>query len=87
MRKIVTAVLAATIAIAASGCGEEDLGGAPEVKGLSLPSAEQKLKAAGFNADVSSDGLFGVVVEENWVVCEQGSPAGKLVPLDVSRDC
>lgn len=70
-----------------SGCGGDDLGGAPEVTGLSLPSANQKLKAAGFNSDVSSDALFGVIVEENYIVCDQSEPAGKLVPLEVSKDC
>ena len=79
--------LIAAAAITLGGCGEEDTGGAPEVKGLSLPSAEQKLKAAGFNADVSSDALFGVVVKENYIVCDQSAPAGKLVPLEVSKDC
>ncbi len=74
-------------AIGVGGCGEADLGDAPDVRGLSLPSAESQLKKAGYNADVSSDGAFGVIVEENWVVCEQDTPVGKLVPIDVSRDC
>ena len=78
---------AVATALAASGCGGDDLGSAPDVRGLSLPSAEQRLKQAGFNADVSSDGTFGVIVESNWVVCDQSTPVGKLVPLDVSRDC
>ena len=81
------AALAATCVLAFGGCGEDDTGGAPEVQGLSLPSAEQKLKAAGFNADVSSDALFGVVIKENYIVCDQSEPAGKLVPLEVSKDC
>lgn len=87
MRKGIAAVAtAATLLVA--GCGEEDdLGAAPDVRGLSLPSAEQQLKKSGFNADVSSDGVFGVVIEENWIVCDQSTPVGKLVPLDVSKDC
>lgn len=76
----------ATIAacIALIGCGE-DLGGAPDVKGLNLPDAKVRLKQAGFSTTVTSDGLFGVIIEENFTVCEQDTPNGKLVPLEVAK--
>ena len=86
MRKTFAALIA-TGALALAGCGGNDTGGAPEVEGLSLPSAKQKLKAAGYNADVSSDALFGVIIESNFIVCDQTEPSGKLVPLEVSKDC
>ena len=31
--------------------------------------------------------MFGVIVEENYTVCSQEAPKGKLVPLDVSKEC
>jgi hypothetical protein len=79
-------VVTCTLALGACG-GDGGTGGAPNVEGLSLPAAKQRLQNAGYNADVSSDGLFGVIVEENWVVCDQSEPSGHLVPLDVSKDC
>ena len=87
MRKALATVAALAVLGLASCGGSEDLGSAPDVRGLSLPTAEQQLKKSGFSADVSSDGLFGVLVEENWTVCDQSSPKGRLVPLDVSKDC
>jgi hypothetical protein len=77
----------AVLAVLVGGCGDADLGGAPDVRGLSLPDAERQLKGAGMSASVTSDGLFGVVIRENWTVCEQDSPNGKLVPLEVSKQC
>jgi hypothetical protein len=71
---------------AAVGCGG-GIGDAPDVRGLSLPSAERQLQRENYRADVTSDGLFGVIVEENWTVCEQHEPKGRLVPLEVSKDC
>jgi hypothetical protein len=70
-----------------AGCGGDDLGDAPDVRGLSLPAAERTLKQQNYSADVTSDGLFGVIVEENWTVCEQKEPQGRLVPLEVSKNC
>lgn len=85
LRKTIAALtVAGVLALAACGGGTGD---APDVRGLSLPAAEKQLKNAGYNTDVSSDGVFGVVVEENWIVCDQSEPKGQLVPLDVSRDC
>jgi hypothetical protein len=86
MRSIAVLSLAAMV-LALTSCGEPDLGNAPDVRGLSLPTANKQLKKANFSSDVTSDGLFGVIVEENWVVCDQASPKGRLVPLEVSREC
>lgn len=81
---MVLCVLAATVLVA---CGEEELGAAPDVRGLSLPSAEKQLQDAGYEPDVQSDAVFGVIVESNWVVCDQHEPEGKLVPVEVDREC
>jgi beta-lactam-binding protein with PASTA domain len=42
----------------------------PGVVGLSVPAAEHLLRAAGFRYDaVGEDGLFGIIVPQNWTVC------------------
>lgn len=78
-------VLTALIAAIASGC-QDDLQGAPDVQGLALPDARRELKRAGYEPSVQAkDGTFGVIVEENWSVCEEHSPKGRLVPLEVKK--
>jgi hypothetical protein len=86
MKKLAgVAILAAAISV--SACGTADLHGAPNVKGLALPDAEQQLKEAGFTPSIKTDALFGVIVPEHFSVCNEGSPNGKLVPLTVSKEC
>jgi hypothetical protein len=80
-------IVALSVCAVLVSCGGGGTGGAPDVRGLSLPSAERVLKQDNYRADVSSDGLFGVIVEENWTVCEQSEPKGRLVPLEVSKEC
>jgi beta-lactam-binding protein with PASTA domain len=46
----------------------------PGVVGLSLPDAKARL--SGFDVDVVSDSLFGVVDEDNWDVIEQDPAEG-----------
>jgi hypothetical protein len=79
--------LTVAAALALGACGQEDLGGAPDVKGLTLDVAEQQLKHAGFGVSVKDDALFGVVIPSHFTVCKQHSPSGKLVPVDVSKQC
>lgn len=85
MVRLTTAVLCAAIAL--SACGDDDLKGAPNVKGLALPEANAQLKKAGYSSSVKSDAILGVLVESNFTVCKVHSPNGKLVPLDVSKQC
>lgn len=87
MRKAAVAVFAVMVVMAGGACGEKDLGGAPDVRGLPLPDAKGQLKKAGFGASETSDALFGVVIEENFTVCDQDTPKGNLVPLKVSKAC
>lgn len=50
-------------------CGGEDPAG-PDVTGMTLPQAKTALKKAGVTAQVhAKDAMFGVLVEENFVVC------------------
>lgn len=77
----------AVIVVAFAGCGSENLRGAPNVKGLALPDAKAQLQQAGFSASVKSDATFGVIIESHFTVCNEHTPVGKLVPLDVSKQC
>jgi hypothetical protein len=43
--------------------------------------------AAGWEPSAKSDALFGVIVESNFAVCDQNTPVGKIVPLEVSKRC
>lgn len=80
------ATLAASLTLGLTACGG-GTGGAPDVKGLPLPDAKRQLKQAGYSSAVTSDATFGVVVEQNFTVCDQDKPKGKLVPLKVSKQC
>jgi beta-lactam-binding protein with PASTA domain len=60
----------------------------PEVTGLALPEAKSVLLAKGYRTSVKAENaMFGVIVEQNFTVCDQDDPRGKLVPLDVSKEC
>jgi len=85
LRPMVVALVAAA-GFAMSGCNE-DLGGAPNVKGLTLDVAQQQLKKAGFGISAKDDSMFGVVIPTHFTVCAQHTPSGKLVPVDVSKQC
>lgn len=81
------AITGITIAMLLAACGGTDLKGAPNVKGLALPDARTQLREAGFGASVTSDAMFGVVIESHYTVCKEHAPNGMLVPLEVSKDC
>ena len=65
----------------------------PDVLGLQLDVALSDIERAGFTDDVEllGGGLFGVVDESNWTVCEQEPIAGQAVSaaprLTVDRSC
>jgi hypothetical protein len=65
----------------------------PDVVGEPLNVAKVAIESAGFSGEVevNGGGLFGVVVEENWVVCEQAPAAGDDIEtaptLAVDREC
>ena len=65
----------------------------PDVKGQQLDVALSDIERAGVEDEVEvlGGGLFGVVDESNWQVCEQMPAAGQTVTdaprLTVERDC
>jgi colicin import membrane protein len=87
------------IAAVAASCGSSTAGQGdkattmPAVTGKTLDDAKSAIKDAGYGDEVKVDGggLFGVVVESNWEVCEQNPAAGTTVAgtptLTVARSC
>lgn len=65
----------------------------PDVTGQRLDVAKSDIERAGFADDVEvlGGGVFGVVDESNWEVCEQSPSAGEVVTgtprLTVDRSC
>ncbi|WP_436793479.1 PASTA domain-containing protein [Actinospongicola halichondriae] len=86
-----------TLLAATAGCGSsEDTATAkvmPDVIGQQLDDALSVIEAAGIEAEVDVDGggLFGIVDESNWRVCDQTPGAGAEVDqsprLSVDRSC
>jgi hypothetical protein len=60
---------------------------APDVVGQRLDVAKAELRSAGYSARVSGGGVFGIVVDRNWVVCAQEPPSGDRVDINVDRSC
>lgn len=87
LKAIASSAAIISIAVLSACGGSEDIGAAPDVRGLVLPDAEAKLERAGYSASVSDDAMFGVLVPSHYTVCSESSPEGKLVPIDVSKDC
>src|SRR4051794_18074938 len=64
----------------------------PDLTCVRLDRAKDQLRTRGLRARVRGGGLFGIVVESNWVVVSQtpsgGSlPKGGVVTIYVDRDC
>ncbi|HEX7195344.1 MAG TPA: hypothetical protein VF364_00765 [Candidatus Limnocylindria bacterium] len=61
--------------------------------GKKLDVAKSAIKAAGFEDDITVDGggVFGVIKESNWEVCDQSpTPAGvvsEAPQLTIDRSC
>lgn len=87
LTKLWTICGAVCVALQFTGCGGEAAPG-PSVVGFQLPDAEKQLDNAGIHYTVKSNGLFGVLVEENWTVCKEVKISDVAVRLEVSKtDC
>lgn len=81
-------------AVALAGCSEEvPPPNMPDVTGLTLDVALSDIERAGYEGEpeILGGGLFGVLEEANWVVCEQlpapGEPLDVTPRLNVDREC
>lgn len=87
------AVLVCLAFIAGCGSGSDEASVMPDVVGEGLDVAKSDLSAAGISEDdleVVGGGMFGVVVESNWTVCEQSPSPGSTasdVRVIVDRTC
>jgi hypothetical protein len=90
MRKAVLPTVAVMLAVALNACSGEK-SPVPDVVGERLDVARSDAEAAGYDVEVLGGGVFGVVVEANWSVCEQrpepGAPEEDSVTLIVDRTC
>ena len=83
---------ALVVVVALAGCAGEDPV-MPDITGQKLDAAQIAIQDAGVDDDVEVDGggLFGVIDESNWVVCEQSPGAGEALTsaprLVVDRSC
>jgi Domain of unknown function (DUF4839)/PASTA domain len=74
-----------------AGCGPDPV--MPDVTGKRLDVAKSDIKHAGFKdkVEVLGGGVFGVIRESGWQVCDQSPAAGKVVTdaprLTVDRSC
>src|SRR4051794_41053781 len=81
------------ILVGLSGCGAGKDPAMPDVTGKKLDVAQSDIKRAGFEGkpEVLGGGVFGVIKESNWEVCEQTPAPGELLTkaprLKVDRGC
>jgi hypothetical protein len=84
MRKIAYFLLVVISATLLAGCGEDAAG--PDVRGMTLPDAKAALADAGITASThATDAAFGVLVEENFVVCDVEAVNEQMVRLEVAK--
>ena len=84
---------ALVLALGLTGCGSSEQSVMPDVVGTQLDTAKSDIERSGFGGDVEvlGGGIFGIVNDPNWQVCEQLPPAGESVTdaprLTVDRSC
>jgi len=58
----------------------------PSIEGVNLARADQILKDKGWSPTIVEDDVaFGVTIRENFTVCDQKDPKGRLVPIKVAK--
>lgn len=81
-------IVAVTLVLGLAGCGgtPAEAPTMPDVVGLKLDAALSDIKRAGIKdkVEVLGGGVFGIVDESNWEVCEQLPEAGA-APTDAPR--
>lgn len=92
LRGAIQAVVAASLLLALTACGPGEPSLMPDVVGQRLDIAKSDIERAGFASDVEiiGGGLFGVIDDRNWMVCEQDPAPGESISnprLIVEREC
>ncbi|GAA1465154.1 PASTA domain-containing protein [Microbacterium thalassium] len=90
--RIAPAAASLLLVLALAACGSGEPAVMPEVVGKQLDVAKSDIERAGFGDDIEvvGGGIFGVLDDSNWVVCEQEPAAGADVAaprLVVDREC
>jgi hypothetical protein len=80
------------VGLALAGCGSSSTEPkrVPNVVGMNLKAAEDRLDGRGLRYEAVGGGTFGIVVRSRWAVCRQRPVAGKRaerVTLYVARTC
>jgi hypothetical protein len=90
VRKIAIYIFVAAMALGASACSRQH-DPVPNVVGERLDVAKINVAEAGYTPNVLGGGVFGVVVDANWTVCEQrpapGTASADEIQLIVDRAC
>ncbi|MCA0250802.1 MAG: DUF732 domain-containing protein [Actinobacteria bacterium] len=88
-----TIALVLVLGLGLAGCGSPAAPVMPDVLGKTLDVAKSDIKRVGFKdtVEVLGGGLFGILDEKNWMVCEQTPSAGDVIAdnprLVVDRSC
>lgn len=80
----------ALLPLLAAACGGGTAARVPDVRGEPLDVAEHRLQARGLGFEEVGGGAFGIVVRDNWTVCDQEPRPGRrarTVRLVVDREC
>src|SRR5262245_30825866 len=90
--RAVRIVSIAIVGLLLAGCGaaKTEPKRVPNVVGLNLKAAEDRLDERGLRYEAVGGGTFGIVVRSRWAVCRQRPAAGRRAPsvrLFVARTC
>jgi hypothetical protein len=92
-RTTLAALATLALLMGVTGCDSGEDAEMPDVQSRQLDVALSDIERAGFSDEVEivGGGMFGVVDESNWQVCEQepaaGEPIGSAPRLTVDRSC
>ena len=88
--KLAPLMIVTTAAFTLTACGGSGSSGqsppGPNVVGEALPQAERELQAAGISfSEHAKDGVAGILVKDNWVVCDEKYVGPSAVRLDAPK--
>ena len=79
---VISSLLVAVALLLGSGEAVAQKAGPPNVVGLKLPIASERLRAAGWTpVPFNTDTLLGIVVPSHYTVCHEYPPIGRRVRI------